>query len=207
MEEKRHETPAGADSNPANTAANGNENSNSMRRMEERSPESGKKSLAPKEITATPDEFEQMKLAQRMPLAIVAGLLAGAVCAALWAVITVALNMQIGYMAVAVGAGVGFAVRFAGRGVTPAFGIVGAAISLVSCLAGNFFSVISVLASQEGVPVMEALSMFDYAYLPELMGETFHAMDLLFYALAIYEGFRFGFKKVNVQTGADPVLR
>lgn len=129
--------------------------------------------------------------ASNLGLGVLAGLVAGGIGAAAWAVITVATNLQIGWMAVAVGALVGLAVRKAGRGRGTAFGIAGASLSLVACLCGNLMTVCILIARERKVALLDVLSGLDPATAVNLLGATFSGMDLLFYALAVYEGYRF----------------
>ena len=148
---------------------------------------------------ATPAEYEQMKLRQRLPHAIAAGLVVAVGCAVLWALITAVSHVQIGFMAIFVGIAVGYTVRAAGRAVQPSFGILGAGLSLFSCLLGNFLSVFVYVAANEGISVWTLLSEFDYAYTPHLMADTFGIMDILFYALAIIEGYKLGYKQITIR--------
>lgn len=140
---------------------------------------------------------EKLRLEQNLPLAIAAGLVVGSIGAAIWGAITVATGYQIGYMAVAIGAGVGFAVRTFGKGIDEVFGYAGAALALLSCLLGNFLSIIGFVAEVEGFTFMDTLLMFDYSFLPEVMISTFGIMDLLFYGIALYEGYKFSFRKIT----------
>ena len=130
-------------------------------------------------------------------MAIAAGALVGIVGAVLWAAITAATNYQIGYMALAIGAGVGFAVRYGGKGIDPVFGFAGAGLAILSCVLGNFLSVMVVLADSEGMGYVEILLAFDYSYFFDLMAETFSPMDLLFYGIAGWEGYKFAFRVVD----------
>ncbi|MES2996104.1 MAG: hypothetical protein V4733_04765 [Verrucomicrobiota bacterium] len=125
-----------------------------------------------------------------IPFALVGGLVAMLVGAAIWAVITVVTNYQIGFMAVGVGFLVGFAVRFAGKGETMIFAVIGAVFALLGCLAGNLFSALGFLSKEYEIPFFELLGKFDFSKAPELFKETFSGMDLLFYAIAVYEGFK-----------------
>ena len=61
--------------------------------------------------------LEQLRSQQNFPAAVVAGFAGGTVGAIVWAVITVATDYQIGWMAVGVGFLVGFAVRAVGKGI------------------------------------------------------------------------------------------
>jgi hypothetical protein len=140
---------------------------------------------------------ERLRMEQNLPLATIAGLGAALIGAILWAVITVTTKFQIGYMAVAIGLMVGFSVRFAGKGIDQPFGIVGAVLAFLGCVLGNWLSTVGFIADAESVSYMDVLLGIDYALFPEIMAETFSPMDILFYGLAIYEGYKFSFREVT----------
>jgi hypothetical protein len=127
---------------------------------------------------------------QNFALGFAGGLLAAMCGAALWAVITVATKFQIGWMAVGVGFLVGFAVRRFGGGSSIAYGILGGTLALVGCLAGNLLSTIGFIAQQDSEPFLQILLRLKLSAIPQLLVETFDAMDILFYGIAIYEGFK-----------------
>ena len=141
--------------------------------------------------------LQEMRLKQNLPLAILAGIISSLVGAAVWAAVTVATEYQIGWMAVGVGFLVGFSVRFLGKGINDIFGYVGAAFSLFGCLLGNFLSILGFVSIQEGVGYFEMFGMVDYSRIPEIMTYTFQPIDLLFYGLAIYQGYKFSFQKLS----------
>ena len=125
-------------------------------------------------------------------LAVVGGAVSALIGAAIWAVVTVSTGYQIGWMAVGVGFLVGMAVRFLGQGQTQAFGIVGAAFALLGCVMGNVLSGIGFIAQEYEMGYMEALANFNFGATFDLLAAMFSPMDLLFYAIAVYEGFKFG---------------
>jgi hypothetical protein len=135
-----------------------------------------------------------------LPMGFMAGLVAAAVGAGLWAVITVVTNYQIGWMAVGVGALVGVAVRMAGKGTTKVFGITGAVLALAGCLIGNLLTGSVVLARQWDMSLMLFLSRLTPDLVADLMKAMFDPIDLLFYALAIWTGYRFSI--VSTDTAA-----
>src|SRR5690606_10638744 len=98
---------------------------------------------------------EMLRLEQNLPLALLAGVAAAVLGAVLWAIITVATHLQIGYMAVGLGFLVGYTVRFAGKGLDKVFGILGAALSLGGCLLGNLFTLVGFIANDEGLGYAE----------------------------------------------------
>jgi hypothetical protein len=142
------------------------------------------------------DEFKT-KQAQNLPIAVIAGLVAALVSAGIWAGITIATGYQIGWMAVGVGIVVGLAVR-AGKGVDPIFRWIGAGLALVGCILGNFFTFVGFVAKEFQVGVFEALQGIDYALVPSAMMEMSSPIDLLFYAIAIYEGHKFAVKEAVI---------
>jgi hypothetical protein len=136
-------------------------------------------------------------------MGVIAGLLAAIISAVLWAVITMLTKYQIGYMAVGVGFLVGFAIRFAGRGKTIVFGIVGAILALAGCLAGNFLAML-MLGADETLTFTDLLKYFlaNPSDILTLFKETFEVIDLLFYAIALYCGFRFAILTNEKKTAA-----
>lgn len=144
------------------------------------------------------DRFlQELEAGQNLGLGILGGAVAALIGAAIWAAVTVATNYQIGWMAVGVGFLVGYAVRLLGKGISKVYGIVGAVLALVGCLLGNFLSFMAIVAREEGMSLFELLPQVNPAGIPSLMAMTFQPMDLLFYAIAVYEGYRFSFVQIS----------
>lgn len=127
----------------------------------------------------------------------VAGLVAAAVGAAVWAGVTIGTGYQIGWMAVGIGFLVGLAVRTVGKGLDPAFGIVGAVLALLGCGAGNLLAVVGMVAQAQSIAYMDVLSRLDVSVAERLMVATFSPMDLLFYGIAVYEGYKLSFRQLT----------
>lgn len=132
---------------------------------------------------------------------LVAGTLLGAAAAllgaAIWAVITALTEYQIGWMAVGIGFLVAYAVRVAGKGIDKIFGIVSAALSLAGCIIGNLLTTIYFIAKTEDMSFFDALAALDLSLVVEIMIATFQPMDILFYAFAMYVGYRYAFRPVT----------
>jgi len=143
--------------------------------------------------------IRQLEASQNLPMGIIGGLIAALVGAGIWAGVTVGTGYQIGWMAVGVGCIVGLAVRAMGKGLTTSFGVVGAAFALLGCLAGNLLSVCGAVSMEFSVPFFDVVTGFvkNPSIVIEVMKETFHPMDLLFYGIAVYEGYRFSFRKIT----------
>jgi hypothetical protein len=158
--------------------------------------------------TQSPEEpvisDQQMQLAMntlRSEQNLLAGALAGFAAALLgagiWAVVTILTEYQIGWMAVGIGLMVGFSVRFAGKGIDPTFGVAGAALSLIGCVIGNVLTITYFIAASEGVPFLEILVQLNMGITFELLTSTFEVMDVLFYGLAVYFGYKYAFRQVT----------
>lgn len=141
--------------------------------------------------------MEELKSEENFPMAVIAGLAGALLGAVLWAVITATTQYQIGFMAVGVGFLVGLAIRYAGKGVSTRFGILGAALSLFGCVVGNILTLATVISQQESIPVAEVLSNMDLQVAIELMTLTFHPLDILFYGLALYYGYKMSFRQLT----------
>ena len=149
--------------------------------------------------------LEEVRSHQNLLGGLLAGFVAAGIGAAVWAGITVATGFQISYMAVGVGFLVGLAVRSFGSGVDPVFGVVGAILALLGCGAGNLLAVSAILAQQEGMALMEVLSLLDREAAWELMAVNFSPMDLLFYGIAVYFGYKLSFRQVSLEElGVQP---
>lgn len=141
--------------------------------------------------------IEALKDEQNLGNGIIGGLLGGLMGAMLWALITYATDYQIGWMAVGVGFLVGLGLRSMGRGMERIFGVAGALMALLSVVLGNFLVIIGMIAKLEGASIFEILFRFKYSLTFFLMKETFQVMDVLFYGIAIYAGYRYSFRKVT----------
>ena len=127
------------------------------------------------------------------------GLVAAVVGAGIWAAITVMTGYQIGWMAVGVGFLVGYAVRTMGKGIIGTFGFIGAGCALIGCLLGNVLSTAGFISMQEAIPFMDVvLSVLSQpAFMIDILIATFSPIDLLFYGIAIYQGYKFSFREVT----------
>jgi hypothetical protein len=133
--------------------------------------------------------------AKHIGLAIGAGLGAALAGAVAWAIVTVVSNYELGVMAIAVGFLVGKAIVTVAPSRDATFGFVGAGCSLLGCLLGNLLSAVGFLAQASHIGYFEALGHLDMDMAVKLMTVTFSPMDLIFYAIGIYEGYRFSFVK------------
>lgn len=144
-----------------------------------------------------PKVIEKLRSEQDFKSAIITGTVTAIIGSLLWAAITVSTEYQIGYMAIAIGFGIGYVIREFGKGIDPIFGYLGAILALLSCIFGNILGIIGFVANQEGLSYINTLLGLDYSLLPSVMAESFSPIDLLFYGFAIFEGYKYSFRKIT----------
>jgi hypothetical protein len=101
-------------------------------------------------------------------------------------------------MAIAVGFLVGRAVRATGHGIDPKFGYLGAVCALAGCVLSD----IGFYADIRHIGFGQALADLDMALLTKLVITFSQPMDILFYGIAIYEGYKFSFKYGRLKPAA-----
>lgn len=144
---------------------------------------------------------------QDLAYALIGGFFVAIIGALIWATITVSINYQIGYMAIGVGALVGIGVRYFGAGIQPIYRVIGAVYALLGCLLGNLFTQIGLIATQESLSYLEIFSFLDFNTIVAIYKESFSPMDLLFYGIAMYEGFKFGSREIpDFVTSKDDLI-
>lgn len=127
---------------------------------------------------------------QNLPTAALAGFATASILAAAWAGITAATEYQIGFMAIAVGFLVGHAVRVAGHGVDVSFRVLGSLLALLGCAAGNLLAGCIFFARAQEVGVERVFEVLDADLAWNLMRAMSSPMDLVFYAIAVWEAWR-----------------
>ena len=100
-------------------------------------------------------------------------------------------------MAVGVGILVGFAVRTFGKGLDLRFGIAGAALALAGCLMGNIFASCIAISNEYQVPLFQVIGSLQWSIIADIYIHTFNPIDILFYGIALYEGYRFSFLRIS----------
>jgi hypothetical protein len=144
---------------------------------------------------------EQIRHEENFGMALVAGSAAAMIGALLWGIITAVTNYRIGFMAMGIGVLVGFAVQKFGKGIDTKFGVAGAVLSLLGCMVGNILAVLLIVAQLEGVSFLTIFFNLGPGMMVTILQADFSPIDLLFYGLAIYEGYRFSFRR-DTETAA-----
>jgi len=153
---------------------------------------------------AEPDKASQLALEEAMArlrgdqnlgLAIAGGAAAALAGAIAWAAITAAIERRYGIMAIGIGFLVGFAVRFLGKGVDTTFRVVGAALAFLGCFMGNAFALCYLETSGTQFSFWSVLGTPSVVF--EIMKVRFGFMDVVFYAIAAYCGWRFALRQLS----------
>ncbi len=141
--------------------------------------------------------IENYRIQQNMYAGSLAATIAGLAGATIWALITITTGYQVGYMAFAVGGMVGLGMRYFGKGVDQIYGITAAGIALLSCVLGNFLSIYFWAADFMNVGYQSVFNILGYNHGLKYMAENFHFMDVIFYGLAVYTGYRLSFRNIS----------
>ena len=141
--------------------------------------------------------LSQMQSEQNLPFALIGGFIASIIGATIWALITAATEYQIGWMAIGIGFMAGISVKQFGKGVDKVFGIVGSIFAILGCILGNFFTILIFVSREEASSFFTLLFQIEFTTVVNIMIETFHPMDVLFYGLAVYAGYRYAFRKIT----------
>jgi len=148
--------------------------------------------VAADEMTAD-QAIEHLRTQQNFALAVPAGLAAAAVGAVLWAVVTYVSGMELGLVAIAVGALVGLAIRKVGRGLDQQFGFLGAGCAALGWALGMILSDLAFAAKAVDRPITDVAATLGAGQTVTLAVQGADAMDLLFLAIAVWEGYKLSF--------------
>lgn len=147
-------------------------------------------------------EEEQLIGKENLPKAIICGIIACLVGAFAWGVISVTTGYQIGYMAIGIGFLVGMAMRW-GNGTRPLFGYIGAVLALLSCVMGDYLSIIGFVANEYDLSYWEMLVTTNVADVMPILVDNMMSMTIAFYGMAVYEGYKLSFHEQNQPKGGQ----
>ena len=145
---------------------------------------------------------EKMRSYQSIPYALIGGFVLCVFAAFLWAVVAVGSGYQTGLMAIVVGVIVGVGVRYFGAGYDPVFSVIGGGYALLSCLLGVIFMQVGYYMSEQGLELLQVVSLLNFEVIISMIVDSFSMMDLLFYGIAIYEGI--GLSRRSLEPNTDP---
>lgn len=141
--------------------------------------------------------LDQLRREQNLAGALLGGLGAAVVGAILWALITLALEVQIGFMAIGVGLLVGMAVSRMGKGLDNTYGIIGGALALIGCVLGNVLTIYGAISHELDISIVDALLTTPISGVTDVLGKSFSPIDLLFYGIAVHQGYKRSFRTMT----------
>ena len=135
---------------------------------------------------------------QNLARGLAASIVAAAIGALIWAAFSVLTGgYRVGFMAIGIGYLVGYTMRWFGKGIDLIFGIVAALCTLLGCGLGNLLAVCGAMSLETGVPLLDVLAYLNVDLLVRLLTIMFRPLDILFYALALFEGYRLALRRLS----------
>ncbi|MEO1245022.1 MAG: hypothetical protein AAFX56_04975 [Pseudomonadota bacterium] len=139
---------------------------------------------------------------QNFPVAVIAGVVAMAVAAGIYAAITVAAGgVSYGLMATGIGVVIGFAIQFLGRGIGSKFAVLASVLAVAGCLLGNLLAVVLLVAKANAMSPLDLLVNMDLVGISEIIVADLQFADLLFWILAIAAAAYFAKRKLTHEEG------
>ena len=143
----------------------------------------------------------RMMAEQSIPRGLLAGIIAGLAAAFIWGLITKITEYEIGWIAIGVGFLVGISVRKFGKGLTPPFQIMGAVIAGLSVALGKVVAACmlasAMMPADMPMGAWELFTSLSIGDMIDLLKESFHGIDLLFYGFAVWEGWQFALRQIT----------
>lgn len=137
-------------------------------------------------------EYHQDTLPQgSITKAIIGGALFGLIGSTMWASVAYFTNYKIGWLAIGIGFIVGIGIRFMGKGSGEKYKLIGAAIALLSCIVGDYFTVVAFASKEMNEGLLDAFSAIPLTQLPEIIKLSFTPMDIVFYGLSAWCGWKY----------------
>jgi hypothetical protein len=136
---------------------------------------------------------------QNFDAGLLAGITAALIGAITWIIGAAITEHQLGWMAMGVGLLVGLSIRFFGKGIERIFGILGAILSLLGCVLGNFLVIVILVSYSEDVFILDLLTSSGFSSLFSIMFDTLQWFDFLFYGIAILAGYFLALKRTRIE--------
>jgi len=120
---------------------------------------------------------------------VVAGILASFVAAIVFALYPFLFGIQLEFLAIGVGFIVGFAISKFSRRKNHILGIIGAVLSLVSCVMGDVLSAVAIYSYQNNAPFFEIIASLNFSTITNILFQIVGIENILFYLIAMLIGY------------------
>ncbi|AZK48447.1 hypothetical protein [Paenibacillus lentus] len=135
-----------------------------------------------------------------MPM--LAALLAAIIGGAIWALIVVLTEYEVGIVAWAIGGLAAFAVSFFAKKITPVHQVLAVVASLLGILLGKYF-IYSYLLIGEAAGIMAMFHIEVIRMFPQFISALFGGMDIIFVLLAIVTAWQLPVKLASNRSEAE----
>lgn len=154
--------------------------------------------MDPAQLEALNDRLEQE---QRPVGAIFAGGVTTILSLTLWTALSISTGQRLTVLSIPMGILIGLSIRFGGKGITPLFRWIGTGFALGGCLIGTLATLATHYAQDTGLVYGDALAQIlgsgSLAF--QLSRQTVAPIDLIFYALTIYESRKLALRKLSAK--------
>ena len=120
---------------------------------------------------------------------VVAGVLASCIATVVYALYPFLFGIQLEFLAIGVGFIVGFAISKFSKRKNHILGIIGAALSLLSCVMGDVLSAIAIYSYQNNAPFFEIIANLNFSTIAEILFQIVGVENILFYLMAMTIGY------------------
>jgi len=143
------------------------------------------------------DKMQTLRREQNLSYGILGGLFAGSLGAVLWAGLSYLTHLPLSWMAIIVAFMAGFSLRLLGKGIDRGFGIIGAVITLLCILLGNFLVSLTLPTQAAVAGFFPSLVHIDASFTLTKLIAAIPLFDVLFYAIAITLGYSTSFRRIT----------
>ncbi len=141
--------------------------------------------LSPSDLSGGPDTDLQSLL-----FGFLRGIFVALIGGWVWAQVTLASEMQFGFIAIFVGLLAGLGVRFFGDPESLLLALVAAVCGFTGILFGNFLSIVGLLAEELDLSMIQVWNDFGFDGLYKLLGTYTTPIDFAFYAVGTIAAFQ-----------------
>jgi hypothetical protein len=141
--------------------------------------------------------WQYLKKRESLAKGIVGGIGAAVGTLLLWILLVHFTGYKIGWMALLEAVAIGFSVQYLGKAVSPSFGIIGATISLISWLIGNFMTAAVSHSHKKSIGLLAVLCQMDFHKVLYFFKGGIGAVDWVIGFTATFIAFYFGYKTVT----------
>jgi len=126
-------------------------------------------------------------------LGLICGIIAAILGAAIWFALVVGTGQHVGIVAIGIGALIGVTIRLAGNGQSFIYGVVGAVLTALSCIAGEVLTTIQLGTAPEH-DFYSVMTSIDPAEMLTSMATQTSSPMWVVYGIGILEGYLFSIR-------------